>query len=76
MNNNFEDKMLNVGIVVVFILLVMTIIMLFIGLGVTLFTPEEPKVKDIEITEVERTNSGELITLDIDGQLHDYYYEY
>lgn len=75
MNNNFEEKILNVGIAIVFVLLVMTIVMLFIGLGVTLFTPE-PKAEEIEITRVERTDNGELITLDINGQLYDYYYEY
>lgn len=34
------------------------------------------KVKEIEVTRVERTETGELITLDINGELYDYYYEY
>lgn len=36
----------------------------------------EPTAEVVEVEKVERTETGEMITLNINGELHDYYYEY
>lgn len=61
-----------------YILLTALFVLVFALLGAVL---EEQHLmqtlpEQIEITRVERTEQGQMITLDINGQLHDYYYEY